>query len=342
MNKIILTILTSFLITGCGGGNNSYDGVNGLIGSSANIETVIKPTENIVTNLLQQSSANVSRNALLVKDAIESSSLTNAQYEFKKFILSWKKVEATYIAGTLNSALIDTPRFIDFFHIGNEDITEQLDTVIASTAKASDLLFKNSHKSVNALEYILFNSGNDTKRLEMATVMIDALITHLNTIEKYYKNIDVNQLDTQVFAEDLINILIDSAYKLKEWRVGDAAGFTAKYKDNPDATRLEYSTSKYSLEVIASILNAHEEAFSNGLLAISTAGNALAEANIVLANIASAQNAIKMFNAPLSQELTSNKTLTLYNALNALYNSYVNTLTGALKFSVDIIEADGD
>ena len=46
----------------------------------------------------------------------------------------------------------------------------------------------------------------------------------------------------QLSLMQLFKVLIN----LKEWRVGDIAGFTKKYEDNPDNKRAEYFLSKNS------------------------------------------------------------------------------------------------
>ncbi len=88
-----------------------------------------------------------------VNNAIEDLNNLKKSYskdDFKKLVKSWKKVQAVYLAGTINEDYIDTPRYVDIFHYGNEDITVQLNRAIKSTDDAKIELFRNSTKSINA------------------------------------------------------------------------------------------------------------------------------------------------------------------------------------------------
>ena len=169
------------------------------------------------------------------------------------------------ILGDINEDFIDTPRYIDIFHNGNEDIREQLDRAIKSKDEIRVVLFKNSLKSINALEYMLFSKDIKNIRENKITITIlDRIISHLNDIKDEYI------LQKAKFLSDLkkanavtINAIIQNTYKLKEWRVGDIAGFTKKYEDNPDNKRAEYFLSKNSSNAIEAVLNTYKNILDN-------------------------------------------------------------------------------
>ena len=200
-----------------------------------------------------------------LKEAVVKKDERKSKEEFSKLVNSWKSVETFYILGDINEDFIDTPRYIDIFHNGNEDIREQLDRAIKSKDEIRVVLFKNSLKSINALEYMLFSKDIKNIRENKITITIlDRIISHLNDIKDEYI------LQKAKFLNDLkkanavtINAIIQNTYKLKEWRVGDIAGFTKKYEDNPDNKRAEYFLSKNSSNAIEAVLNTYKNILDN-------------------------------------------------------------------------------
>jgi hypothetical protein len=124
------------------------------------------------------------------KDAIKSVQKLQANVKkenFKDVVKSWKRVEAFYILADLNDEYIDIPRYIDIFHHGNEDITKQLDKIIADKEDLSISLYKNSHKGINALEYILFTKDVSNKRVaDIVRIITTAMINNLSEIHDGY------------------------------------------------------------------------------------------------------------------------------------------------------------
>ena len=200
-----------------------------------------------------------------LKETVVKKDERKSKEEFSKLVNSWKSVETFYILGDINEDFIDTPRYIDIFHNGNEDIREQLDRAIKSKDEIRVVLFKNSLKSINALEYMLFSKDIKNIRENKITITIlDRIISHLNDIKDEYI------LQKAKFLSDLkkanavtINAIIQNTYKLKEWRVGDIAGFTKKYEDNPDNKRAEYFLSKNSSNAIEAVLNTYKNILDN-------------------------------------------------------------------------------
>lgn len=176
--------------------------------------------------------------------------------EFAKLVKSWKSVETFYILGDLNEDFIDTPRYIDIFHNGNEDIGEQIDLAIKSSDEIKIALFKNSTKSINALEYLLFTKDIKNERInKIALTIIDKISSHINDIKEEYLVQKENFLKDLKKANAItINAIIQNTYKLKEWRVADVLGLSKKYEDKPDNRRAEYFLSKNSANAIEAVL----------------------------------------------------------------------------------------
>ena len=116
--------------------------------------SMVFANEKILVNILKNVSIpNVEKT---INDAKVLQKDVNAQ-NFTNFLKSWKKVEALYFAGDINEDFADTPRYIDVFNNLKEDLNSQLKRAIESKDEPKVALFKNSFKSINALEYILFN-----------------------------------------------------------------------------------------------------------------------------------------------------------------------------------------
>lgn len=180
---------------------------------------------------------------------------------FTKFIKSWKKVEALYFAGDLDENFADTPRYMDVFNNLKEDLNTQMQRVIESKDEPKVALFKNSFKTVNALEYVLYNDKEITpSEKAIAIEILNSFISNLEGIKKVYETFLTSKPKDEKMERGLIlNTLIASSYKLKEWRIGNASGNSSKFKNDAKNERAEYFLSKNSFAAIDAILEAHKE-----------------------------------------------------------------------------------
>lgn len=216
----------------------------------------IKVLNNLYEKVVLKNITQAIKDINSLKIGIKDKNIKNSKNDFAKLVSSWKSVESFYILGDLNEDFIDIPRYIDIFHNGNEDITKQLDRAIKSDDEPRIALFKNSLKSINALEYVIYRKDIKEKRIQ------EIILAITNRIEIHLKNI-LNEYLSQKdnFTKDLkkanaivINTIVQNTYKLKEWRVGDVLGLTKKYENKPDNKRAEYYISKNSSNAISSIL----------------------------------------------------------------------------------------
>lgn len=350
--NLAAVLMALLLFAGCNG-DNDYDGENGLVsGSSGSSTTQILRalyTEVIVsdsnTALALALDADAAIAALMANQSADA--LATAQTRATALFGAWKRVEALYVAKKYDDALIDIPAQIDYFNQGNTDIPARLDTIFAGTSSLQGQLFQSATRSMTALEYTLFGhqEGADVnmtqRRAEAAGIMIDYLRGHLQTIAVYYAGSDAFATTGEDSVGILINQLIDSAYKLKEWRLGDPAGFTVKYKDDPDATRFEYYKSEDSLDGIRAILAAQRSALTQGLQSIAAANAASGEAEALIVLLDDALAQVDAFGAPVEADPDASAVRSLYNTVNAIQAGYT-ALINALNFQQDIIEADGD
>ena len=73
------------------------------------------------------------------------------------------------------------------------------------------------------MEYVLFNDKDISKReKDLSIAILDSIILHLQNINRVYKNYLVAPKDGKWENALVINTLIASSYRLKEWRIGNA------------------------------------------------------------------------------------------------------------------------
>lgn len=278
-----------------------------------------------------------------LKKSIEKKEEKKSKELFKEFVKSWKSVQSSYILGELNEDYIDTPRLIDIYHHGNEDIKLQLDRAIKSKDEVRIVLFKNSLKSINALEYILYKKDISIKRVnEIALTISNRLQTHLNDIYEEYKTQENNFLsDLKKANSILINRLTQNSYKLKEWRLGDTLGLSKKYENNPNNKRAEYYTSKNSSLAIDAILNTYKNIFNN---------NEYFDYGDYLKTLTQ-EGQIKEFRETINKAIKLNKLIKnddfskakeLFEEANKIHVILFLDLIEELSINAKIIEADGD
>ncbi|QKF78320.1 imelysin family protein [Arcobacter defluvii] len=291
---------------------------------------------NIVKNVSIPNVEIAIKDAKILKEDINDKNFTN-------FIKDWKKVEAIYFAGEIDDDYLDTPRFMDVFNNLKEDLNSQMQRVIDGKDEPKKALFKNSFKTVNALEYVLYNDKELTLReKELAKVIIDSLISYLEEIKGVYEEyLTSKPKDEKLENAIIINTLIASSYRLKEWRVGNPAGLSSKFKNDPKNNRAEYFLSQNSFAAIDAILDAQKEvleekkyySFSN----IAKNLNAQKELETALNKI----NEAKVNLSKLKKDDFSNAK-DLFTSLRELHNAYYLSLIEKLGLSPNVLDADGD
>lgn len=290
------------------------------------------------------------------KQHANNDSLSDIQNKFKQLIITWKAVEAVYIAGAIDEDYLDHPRFIDFFHQGNESITKLVERAINSNNALNKALFKYSTKSINALEYLLFAHADndlislmqqrDYRRVNAALLVINNMQQWLEEIEDFYRNDKKLSKNPAQSLGLIVNKLIDSSYKLLNWRVGEAGGLAKKHFGKPSATHLEYTLSESSLLAVKSILTTHRKIIdregNSDLLAIAEVKEVTSELIFIRKTIDETITLIDTLPTPIAKHLESDAYKNLHKKLDQLFNAYYFLLIDALGLSANIIDADGD
>lgn len=262
---------------------------------------------------------------------------------FTKFLKSWKKVEALYLAGDLDEDFADTPRYMDVFNNLKEDLNTQMQRVIESKDEPKVALFKNSFKTVNALEYVLYNDKEITPREKaLAVEILNSFISHLEDIKEVYETYLTSKPKDENMERGLIlNTLIASSYRLKEWRIGNASGNSSKFKNDAKNERAEYFLSKNSFAAIDAILEAHKEVLLKSknydFATYALDKGAAIELLEIVDDIKLMQE--KLTKLPKDDFTKANN---LFNLAKNMHNAYYVTLVEKLSITAKILDADGD
>ena len=281
-----------------------------------------------------------------VQKAIENAKILQKDFNdenFTNFIKSWKKVEALYFAGDFDDNYMDTPRYMDVFNNLKEDLNSQMKRVIESNDAPKVALFKNSFKTVNALEYVLYNDKEVTLReKELASFILDSLVLNLESIKKVYETyLKSKPKDEKAENALIINTLIASSYRLKEWRIGNASGNSSKFKNDAKNERAEYFLSQNSFAAIDAILDAHNQIVKKNpyydFAAFAMDKGAAIQLLVVIDKIKEMQDELKVL--PKDDFTKANK---LFNSAKDLHNAYYVSLIEQLSITGKILDADGD
>ncbi len=315
-----------------------------LLIAFVNLSAASDVMQDLLKNVLIKNTQNsINKTENFLKDLEENKTLDILKKDFSTLLISWKKVEAFYVAADLNEDIIDTPRYIDVFHNLKENLKEHMDRVVASKDSLDLAMFKHSYKTVNALEIILFDKNFTNRHRNISKIILKNILLRLNQINDTYLNKSERFLSEFKWSNDvIINILIDSSFKLRDWRVGDVAGLSRKYRGKSDNRRAEYYLSSNSLLVIKSILDSHQEVMNSKTYDF---GDMLNEHNykkevvLIRNSIKNAQDNLKYIK---NNDFTNENVKILYKSLDNLHVTYYKTLVNALGVTSKILDADGD
>ena len=277
------------------------------------------------------------------KDLESNKDLMVLQKDFKNLVSSWKRVETFYIAGSLNEDSIDLPRYIDVFHNLKENLQVQMQRVIDSKESLDIALYKNSFKTINALEYVLFSGTITQRKIDISKLIIKNIKINLEDIKAVYTNDSKKFLTEFKWANDvIINMLIDSSFKLRDWRVGDISGDSRKYKDNANNKRAEYFISKNSKDAIKAIILTHKEVMNSesydfGDMLLEN--NFKKEVQLIRTKI---DESLKNLDYIQDENFEYKDVKKLYKTLDELDRAYYLSLVNAVGVSTKILDADGD
>lgn len=353
-----VTLMLFLSFQGCDS-DNSFDGTQ-LLGESTQQASSYNPAvfvEAVLLSNVDNAITAATQMDTYANESLSSERVTAMQKTFTTLAAAMKRVEALYIAGDYNRSLIDTLQFVDIFRIGKSDIQDQLDFIARSSSDVETLLFQNSLKSINAMEYLLYDTDANTtilqkftantRYVQMLSIMAKSIASQYTTIRTFYTKGALFSNNEQ-FADIMLNVIIDSSYKLREWRIGDPGGFTNASSGQPDAAQLEYPLAHYSIGAMLAIVTVHQRLFSENADSFATYCIDLGAENEITA-IRTQLSELRTLLLTLDDQegvVSSLAFEELYRYSNALFSLYSNSLVSALQekstINIGIIEADGD
>lgn len=275
-----------------------------------------------------------SKNSLQVIENLSKNINKNEDWKgsFDNLVATWKSVQTHYILGNFDEDLIDIPRYIDIFNIGNENIYQQLDLIIKSDDNLNIALYKNSHKTINALEYVLSKKDLKNPRIKnIAIIILQNLKIRLSAIHNGYKKYQ-NTTNKDNLNAWLVNSLIDSTYFLKEWRIGNPNGLSRKYAGKVNPKLAEYHFSNNSFIAISAILES-QLAIINNIDNKEIKDYKNQAEDIIVKMLIISQN-INKFDTKNSKQL--------YTLATKLLRLYYDGIIKKLNITAKILDADGD
>lgn len=297
--------------------------------------------KSVLKDVLQKNSQNAIDVALKFSDDIKNKKdLDTLKKDFTNLVKAWKKVETFYLAADFNEDTIDTPRYIDIFHNIKEDLNKQIQRVINSKDDVEVEMYKNSFKTINALEYAIYAEGFDDRRYEITRVIVNNILNRLDEINEAYLNDNFNFVTNMKWANAaIVNMLIDSSFKLRDWRIGDMAGLSLKYKNKPDNRRAEYYLSQNSKVAVQSILEVHDLVINSVYGTYLAKKGARAQIALIKELIKDSLNNLKYLQNDNYEVKDVKK---LYISVDKLHKTYYVALVNSLGITAKILDADGD
>ncbi len=316
--------------------------------TAAQAQDFSAPLKNIYEEVIEHNAKQATQHCYALEQQLQILSNNNPESikpAFTQLIKDWKAVEATYILGDLNEDYLDTPRRIDIFRQGKEDWQTQLNRALEGKSEPKAALFKHSSRSINALEFMLFQDSHISDREQAFAIHItQSICRHLHDIEQGYQ-----QAKTKFLAEQdkslsyIVHSLASSIFAARDWRIGDSRGLSRKYKGKPDIRRTEYFLSNRSADALSSIFNAHQQVFGlnnqerlNAILAYYKEEKLASE---IKDNLNKIQAILKQTST--DKALFDNGE-TIYQISHQLYQQYYISMVAALPIVAKVLDADGD
>ena len=259
---------------------------------------------------------------------------------------AWARVQAIYILGGFEENAIDYPLLIDTFHHGNENIPAKLERAINSDSDPKTALFKNAYRTLTALDYLMFSGDWSTRRQLLSQLAAETVCSRLETLQAdYISQRDAYLDDPKKAMTQMIDAVIQSAYKTRDWRIGQVAGLTrktlgetlpenAQFPNNPEA----------SWAAIGAIIDTHVRLLIKGT-SINITSLAVAYGRGDLPEVQEAvKEAQTAYGAATFEDYYTNteKMVPLYAALKNVQGALYDYVAASLGVSAGLVDSDGD
>lgn len=303
------------------------------------------PYASIYDNVLQHNADNAVQYCQDLQTSLDSSSSDVRHQAFVQLAEGWGRVQASYILGSYDMNATDYPLMVDYFHSGNEDIHKSIERLITRDSKPSTALYKNSYKTMGAIDSVMFSGEWSERRKEFAEIMVDNVCTRFTQISDGYKK----YRDTFLFEIDeglssVVNAQIEHIYKTRDWRIAQVSGLS-KMKPGPakpETQQFPYSQASWAFigGVLATNQQLLGEAQQPNIATISYEMHGKDGIRAVQAALNETLLAYK--NTPVENNFNRNDMAPVYQGLSDLQKAFYKHLVSGIGVSANLIDADGD
>lgn len=278
------------------------------------------------------------------------SSAEARQAGFVALAEGWGRVEASYILGGYDMAAMDYPLLIDMFHSGKEDIHAKLARALASDSPPEQALFKNSYRSITALDDLMFSGPWSARRAALAQTAAASLCQRLEAIAAGYgANREAFLANPDKALALLIDAQIQNIYKIREWRIGEVVGLTKKTLGRVVPENAQYRFNlPASWAAMGAMLEVHAALLDQGRQPnIATIAAAFGTGNRDIGGLQEVQAALAQAQAAYAGASAADYTDTarmvpLFSALQKLQKAFYDHLALSLGVAAGLVDADGD
>lgn len=280
-----------------------------------------------------------------VRKALDSTDDDQRHQAFVGLAEGWARVQASYILGGYDMGAMDYPLMVDYFHRGKEDVHNTLARLINGDTPPEVALYKNSYKTLGALDDVLFSGPWSERRQALANVMATHVCRKLTQIRDGYREHRDEVLDDPDKALSLlINAEIESIYKTRDWRIAQVSGLTKKTLGQPMPQNQQYPYSEASWAAIGAIIDTHAQLLAaDGQPNVATIARGKGGDDAMTAVQTALGEAVQAYrDTPANHQFDTNAMIPLFQALQDLQKAFYRQLVGRLGVTANLIDADGD
>ncbi|GAB6039615.1 hypothetical protein [Endothiovibrio diazotrophicus] len=258
---------------------------------------------------------------------------------------AWARVEASYILGGYDMDAMDYPLMVDYFHLGKEDVHATLARLIEGDAPPARALYKNSYKTIGALDDVLFSGPWSPRREALAEVIAATVCRNLTRIRDGYRAHRADYLeDPKKALSLLINAEIENLYKTRDWRIAQISGLTKQTLGKPEPHHQQYPYSEASWAAIGAIIATHRQLLAEdrqpNLATIAHRQQADAGLATIQAALRATEQAYR--DTPPDHHFGTREMIPIFQGLLDMQKAFYRQLVGRLGVTAAIIDADGD
>jgi len=303
------------------------------------------PYAAIYDNVIQKNADNAVEYCVNLQDSLDSKSSEVRHQAFVQLAEGWGRVQATYILGDYDMNAMDYPLMIDYFHSGNENIHESIERLVGRDTKPASALYKNSYKTMGAIDSVMFSGEWSERRKEFATVMVANVCKRFTQISDGYKvNRDEFLFDVDRSLSLVVNAEIEHIYKTRDWRIAQVSGLTKANLGDTKPETQQYPYSKASWAFIGGVLQANDQLLGESnqpnVATIAYQKHGSEGINAVQTALQSSLLAYK--NTPLDHNFNLNDMIPVFQGLLDVQKAFYRHLVSQIGVSANLIDADGD